>query len=63
MHLVMPWFFPFAAFAAWQGARAAHYLRGETRRRGDLLLLLVVTASPLLFWLIAQFNNQLGSQL
>ena len=58
MNLVMPWFLPVAAIVASLGIRTARHLHTEKRRRGDLLLMLILTASPLLFWLIAQFTTQ-----
>ncbi|WP_243321631.1 hypothetical protein [Geothrix sp. SG200] len=61
MHLVMPWFFPFAALAAWLGLRAARALwnEGEGGRTSGWWMLILMLL-PFFFWLIAQIQPREG---
>lgn len=64
MHLVMPWFFPLAAFVAWLGVRSARELRAEAERaRTNALWMLIVMFLPLLIWLANQVMAFLGIPL
>lgn len=59
VHLVMPWFLPLAALAAWLGVRAALDLRAEKEApRSSVAWMLILMSLPLLFWLIAQFRPE-----
>ena len=61
MHLVMPWFLPLAALAAWLGARAARDLRAEGgASRPTAVWMLLLMLAPLFFWLVAQVTSHSG---